>query len=300
MPTRPDIRLDGQLDHPIAAPPGTAAVAAVQGPSGILFTRVSHAGAGAGMSEPVPPQPGALVAFHLQPLLDHELWVDGQSVSTTPLMQGMTSVVNLASGAVAHLGSGFDCAQMYLPLATARAFSTEHDLPCVLQRPLLETDDPVLTQMGLLCAHLVAAPAQMNCLLEDALVNAVLARLAHGQGWSLAPVRAASGLAPWQLRRAKDMIEASLAGGLRLEALAGACELSTGHFSRAFKQSTGMPPYRWLQRRRIERAKELLATGRLSLADVALACGFVDQSHLSRQFRRLVGVPPAQWRRAVS
>lgn len=271
----------------------------VSAPSGMTFARVLHTGTGTGMSDPLPAQAAALVAFHLRPLLDHELWVNGQAVTDSPVPQGTTSIVSLAGGAVARLGSAFDCSQIYLPLATARAFSNEHNLPCVLQRPLLEMDDPVLTQMGLLCAHLVASPEQMNSLLEDAVVGAVLARLAHGQGWTLPVARVHAGLAPRQLRRAKEMIEASLSGALRLEELAAACELSAGHFSRAFKQSTGMPPYRWLQQRRIERVKQYLQEGQLSLAEVALACGFTDQSHLSRQFLRMVGMPPARWRRAL-
>lgn len=288
---------DGQLGKDKAHISVDVSLNTLHAPSGMAITRISHDGAGIGMSDPLPAQAAALVAFHLQPLLDHELWVDGQPVANTPLAQGMTSVVNLTGGAVARLGSAFDCSQIYLPLATAHSFSVEHELPCVLQRPLLEMADPVLAQMGQLCAFLVNAPEQMNSLLEDAVVGTVLARLAHAHGWSLPSVRIGAGLAPWQLRRAKEMIDASIANVLRLEELAAACGLSTGHFSRAFKQSTGMPPYRWLQQRRIDRAKQFLIAGQLSLAEVALVCGFTDQSHLSRQFRRVVGTPPAQWRR---
>lgn len=287
------------MDNYLGAAPGAIAVATLSGPSGIAFTRVSHAGAGTGLSDPVAAEPAALVAFHFRPLLERELWVDGHSVAVNPLAAGATSIVNLAGGAVAKLDSAYDCAQIYVPHARAHAFSLEHALPCVLQRPLLESDDPVLTQMGMLCAHLVACPDQMNSLLEDAVVSTVLARLAYAQGWRMVPLGQGAGLAPWQQRRVKDMIEASLAGGLRLDELAGACGLSSGHFSRAFKQSTGMPPYRWLQLRRIERAKQLLKSGTLTLAEVALACGFADQSHLSRQFRRVVGAPPARWRRGL-
>ena len=61
---------------------------------------------------------------------------------------------------------------------------------------------------------------------------------------------------------------------------------------RAFKRSTGVPPYRWLTKLRIERAKELLKDPRCELADIAQLCGFVDQSHFTRVFSRSEG-----WRR---
>jgi transcriptional regulator GlxA family with amidase domain len=56
------------------------------------------------------------------------------------------------------------------------------------------------------------------------------------------------------------------------------CGLSVRHLARAFRQSTGVPPHRWLLDCRVKRAKELLPNSTLSLSDVALACGFGDQS----------------------
>lgn len=112
----------------------------------------------------------------------------------------------------------------------------------------------------------------------------------------LRPVR--RGLAPWQERRAKEMIAANL-GGVPLKELARECRLSMSHFSRAFRRSVGMAPHRWLMKRRIEVAKEMLREGRMSLTDVAAACGFCDQSHLTRVFKRMVGVSPRAWRRAL-
>jgi AraC family transcriptional regulator len=71
------------------------------------------------------------------------------------------------------------------------------------------------------------------------------------------------------------------------------------HFSRAFRRTMGVAPHNWLLMRRVEVAKEKLRENRLSLSDVALACGFADQSHLTRVFARTVGVSPGAWRRAL-
>src|SRR5258708_19223392 len=100
---------------------------------------------------------------------------------------------------------------------------------------------------------------------------------------------AAGRLAPWQERRAKEIISANL-GGVPLADVARACRLSTSHFQRAFHRTVGMAPHKWRLSRRIELAKEKLRDGRLSLSDVALACGLSDQSHLTPASNQLVSI----------
>jgi len=73
--------------------------------------------------------------------------------------------------------------------------------------------------------------------------------------------------------------------------------LSKSHFSRAFKCSLGSSPMAYVGARRVERAKVMMTSSRERLTDIALACGFADQSHLNRYFRRVVGTSPGLWRR---
>jgi AraC-like DNA-binding protein len=82
--------------------------------------------------------------------------------------------------------------------------------------------------------------------------------------------------------------------------MARECGLSVSHFTRAFRRSFGMSPYRWLLERRIDRAKALLATSGISIADIAIRSGFSDQTTFTRAFGRLVGDSPARWRRAIA
>jgi AraC-like DNA-binding protein len=105
------------------------------------------------------------------------------------------------------------------------------------------------------------------------------------------------GLAPWQERRAKDLLMANLDGGIGLDALAAECGLSRSHFARAFKTSTGISPLRWLAAQRIDRAKIILQATDLPLEQIADTCGFSDASHLARTFRHATGLPPGDWRR---
>lgn len=86
-------------------------------------------------------------------------------------------------------------------------------------------------------------------------------------------------------------VDDNIAAKLSLEDLAAQANLSPRHFARAFKESTGLSPHRYVVHRRIERAKDLLLRG-LSVGEVARRTGFADQSHLSRHFRRLTGVTP--------
>lgn len=104
------------------------------------------------------------------------------------------------------------------------------------------------------------------------------------------------GLSPRHLRQTCDFIIEHLADDICLDDLAELTGLTAKHFSRAFKQSTGFPPHQYLVVQRIEAAKRYLISGNTSLANVALACGFADQSHFTATFRRIVGVPPGTWR----
>ena len=105
------------------------------------------------------------------------------------------------------------------------------------------------------------------------------------------------GLAPWQLRRAQEMLGSDLAENPSLNSVAHACKLSVSHFARAFKGSTGTPPHRWVMATRIEMARGLLANSATPLVEIAGMCGFADQSHFSRVFTRMVGTSPGAWRR---
>jgi AraC family transcriptional regulator len=105
------------------------------------------------------------------------------------------------------------------------------------------------------------------------------------------------GLAAWQAKRTLDYIEANLAAKVGLGEMADAVTLSKSHFSRAFKCSLGSSPMAFVVARRVDRAKLMMTSTRERLTDIALACGFSDQSHLNRHFRRVVGTSPGLWRR---
>jgi len=113
-----------------------------------------------------------------------------------------------------------------------------------------------------------------------------------------AKAAARSGLAPWQIRKVKTYLESNLSAKIRTQDLASVAGLSPFYFSRAFKDSFGDSPHRYLLRRRIEHSQGLMLTTKASLAEIALECGLVDQAHFGKLFRRMVGESPGVWRRA--
>lgn len=106
-----------------------------------------------------------------------------------------------------------------------------------------------------------------------------------------------AGLLPWQTRKVREFIDASLASKIRLQDCAGKARLSTNHFSRAFKASFGTTVLDYIRRRRVERAQHMMLTSQQPLAQIALLCGFADQAHYSRVFHAVVGLSPNAWRR---
>jgi AraC-like DNA-binding protein len=97
--------------------------------------------------------------------------------------------------------------------------------------------------------------------------------------------------------RLRDLLDANLMAGVSLDDAALALGAHPTHLVRAFSREFGMPPHRYLTGRRLDDARRLLLGGE-SVADVAAAVGFYDQSHLTRHFKRLLGVAPAQYARS--
>jgi AraC family transcriptional regulator len=117
-----------------------------------------------------------------------------------------------------------------------------------------------------------------------------------GPGTARSPQSSAR-LTIWQLSRVIDHIEAHLAERITMVSLANLINVSRGHLFRAFKGSVGVAPARYITGQRVALACEIMRTTRAPLSEVALACGFADQSHLCKFFRRGMGTPPSRWRR---
>jgi AraC-like DNA-binding protein len=141
-------------------------------------------------------------------------------------------------------------------------------------------------------------PESANRFFIDHIVLALNTHFATAYGGMQSSSRiACGGLAPWQELRSKELMTSRIASPISLKEVANACRLSSSHFARAFRKTTGESPHRWLIKRRVETAKDMLVSTESTLCEIAIACGFADQSHLSRVFANIVGTTPGSWRR---
>jgi AraC-like DNA-binding protein len=117
------------------------------------------------------------------------------------------------------------------------------------------------------------------------------ARTSLGEG---EPAR--GGLSPGAMRRVREYVEVHLNERMQLTELAAVAGLSVYHFAREFKHSVGVTPHYYIVQRRVEQAQAMLTRTDLSVAEIALAAGYSDQSHLTRQFRHVLGTTPRDFR----
>jgi AraC family transcriptional regulator len=131
----------------------------------------------------------------------------------------------------------------------------------------------------------------------DSIEQAMAVALVCGQAVRHRPVRLSrGGLGPARLRRLTDLVHSRLEDELGLDELAQSVGLSTAHFARMFRKSTGETPHQFVLRQRLERAKAMLRVPDARILDVAVACGFKTQQHFAQAFRDVCGVSPTRYR----
>jgi AraC family transcriptional regulator len=104
------------------------------------------------------------------------------------------------------------------------------------------------------------------------------------------------GLGAGRLRRIRELVDAKMEEDLSLDEMAQSVGLSTAHFARMFRKSTGETPHQFVTRQRVERAKAMLRAPDMRVLDVAVACGFKTQQHFAQVFRYVCRVSPTEYR----
>jgi AraC family transcriptional regulator len=249
-----------------------------------------------------PPREDAfIVAVSFVEGLEREGWLNNRPLPSEPRhAAGTVSFLDLRHVNHVRFTSRIHSIQFYFPLLSLnKQFSRAEIGQLDSLTPQLGKGlrDATLLQLASCMRFAFREPETINRTFLDHVQLAAMAHVLATYAGTPPPEANGNGLAPWQLKRATEMMAGDLAGP-PLEELARACRLSTRHFARAFKQSTGLPPHQWMLRRRIESAQALLRGTNLPLADIALRSAFASQSHLTRVFTAQVGVSPGAWRRA--
>lgn len=134
-------------------------------------------------------------------------------------------------------------------------------------------------------------------LYAESIANVLAARLLLGHMAERPRVAGAvPALSAVAMRRVESFVTENLERNLSVSDIAATVSLSAYHFSRRFRVRTGMSPYQYVMRQRVERARQLLGERELALVDIACRAGFSSQSHFSAQFRKILGISPGRYR----
>jgi AraC family transcriptional regulator len=242
-----------------------------------------------------------MIVIQIRGKNSRELWLDGKSVRTEPLHAGGVVFHDLRRSPRFYFNDPLNSVNYFLERKTLDMIADDAGasrIPELKFTPGVGVMDQVVQQLTRLILPAFDHPDHVSELFADHISLALGSHIARAYGGMrsvIAPRR--GGLAAWQERRAKELMSANLRGNVSSTDLATECLLSAGHFARAFRHSTGLSPHQWLIQSRIEKAHALLREGILSLAEIARACGFADQSHFTKAYARRRGISPGAWRR---
>ena len=264
----------------------------------IGFTRLKCESAPMTRSKDAPVEDAYIFHVQLQPAA-MDVLIDGKRSPATTTTIGNTFLYDLQTRPLCEMYSSFDNVRFYISQATLDELAYDRGIRRLdgLASPQLSIRDRVMYGLANALLDQVERVSERSALFIDHIALAFHAHVISAYGRTAIPDEATPGaLSPWQLRRVLDYISAHLDGDPTIAELARECALSPGYFTRAFRQTTGITPHQWLIRRRVERARQLLLGNGLGLADIALICGFVDQSHLTRVCSKIEGESPGRWR----
>ena len=244
--------------------------------------------------------------FHvLTILLDSariERWQNGHLVQEGATHAGCSALI-FSGTKVDNIASGnWRSVHVYIPVRLLDETAELADLPPL--RP--DSVEAGLRYDAAICAIGRSFSRELEqgrpgCRLQlDSLGALLCIELLRGANGGKAPRQTRGGLAPWQVKLAREFIADQLDEEVTLAALAETVGLSKHHFARAFKQSTGLSPYRYLIDCRLARAKELLATTELSMAEIAVLVGYEEPTQLCRLFQAKLALSPTAYRRSFT
>jgi AraC family transcriptional regulator len=157
--------------------------------------------------------------------------------------------------------------------------------------------DPRLSAMVAAVHAEMVAGFPSGRLFLDSVEQAMAVTLVNRHAVRHRPVQfSRGGLSSARLRRIKELVHTKMEDDLSLEEMAQAVGLSTAHFARMFRKSTGETPHQFVLRQKLERAKGMLRAPGARVLDVAIACGFKTQQHFAQVFRDVWGVSPTEYR----
>jgi len=227
-----------------------------------------------------------------------DLWIDGRQIPAS-FKQGTFATIDLRETAVARMHTGFDALHFVIPKRVIDGIAARSGAIWTGKISGRETGvvDPVAENILTCLFETLDSPGPANQLLGDHLTLALHVHFAKTYGGMSPGLTGASTMEATQVRLVKDMLASRLDDEVTLVSIASQAGLCRRALIEGFRNATGYTPQAWQAEYRILTAKSLLRDRSLSLADVAIRCGFADQSHFTRTFGRATGTSPGAWRK---
>jgi AraC family transcriptional regulator len=214
------------------------------------------------MYGPIQQEDAFLVGLHLRDSRNREYWENGRRASVCDLRVGESCLHDLKRVPTALYDKPIHSLVFYLPRAALNAIADEANAPRIRDlryEPGVGVNDATSSGLGSLLLPALSHPDRANPLFVDHVLLAVGVHIAQTYGGMRPMSRLArGGLAPWQERRAREILRANIKRGVALKEVARECGLSVGHFSHAFRRTLGVAPHKWLIEQRVVLSKEKL------------------------------------------
>lgn len=250
------------------------------------------------------PIPALLVSVSLKslPSSRYHVWVADKLIPTSIVHPFHSNVIDFDSEPSCWAGSAFDFVHYSVPRKGLDDIAEDMGVGRVSDyRLAMLKDDLVVSQITKSVLPFLSRSDSLSLLALDQFSLILGAHLVQQYGVLQKRGHRSNGkLAPWQRKRATELLHENLQSRIQLSQIARECGLSVSHFARSFKAAYGVSTHQWLIHHRIEHAKELMSQTRMPLMDIALQSGFSDQPAFTRTFQRLVGISPGRWRRHYS
>jgi AraC family transcriptional regulator len=246
-----------------------------------------------------------VVSIALRPTRS-ELLIGSKTMKAGTVAAGVTLLAGpISQPCSAVFFEGFDFLQVYLsPGLMDECYEAAHGRPPAADVTPISphyTSDVIIRTLARLLASPDMHGGPLGLIFIESVGLAIATRLLGIGSPGLSALTASNHapLAKWRLKRTLDYIEANIEKSMSLAELSRVADLSRMHFAAQFKVATGQSPHAYVTSRKIERAKQLLKDGKLSIGHVAIALDFNSSAHFTQVFKRLVGETPSNWRRRL-
>ncbi|TPN83250.1 helix-turn-helix transcriptional regulator [Mesorhizobium sp. CU2] len=241
------------------------------------------------VTRPVPAEDGILAMAQIRDWPKRFLFEDGRPTKAQPLKAGTVTIFDLRKEWVGVRSTPVHYVCFYLPRAAMAEIAEMENVGLPDEYPndyCAGNEDVTLSSLARTLLPSFLRPKEANGLFVDHITTAAGAHILRRYGGTGRDGKVKHSLSAAQLNRSRDQLAASLGGTVTLREMARELGMSATEFSGAFRFSTGMEPHRWLNRHRISLAGSLLEKTRLTLAEIAAACGFQSETHMVRSLSK--------------